>query len=206
MLLQQWLPKEKEISEFSDLAEKQMKVVIQDMVAFTKDLVVDNDQSFKTATQVYKQARDWKKIIEEKRKAAIEPDRARIAAINDKAKELTEPLDFIIDMTNVKSNGYQRLLEQKKKEEEEKIKQAAEALDISFEDVYIAPQSSTIRGDGAIATTKVEKRFRLVDLSQVPLEFLMLNEAKVKSSIKLGINTIPGIEIYEEKVTQLRSR
>lgn len=192
--------------KLQEFPESQMKQAICDMVAFTKDLAVQCDESFRTATSLYRQARDWKKRIDERRKAAIEPDRARIAAINDKAKELTDPLDQIIEITNMKTASYTRLLEEKKKEEEAKIKEAAELLDLVPSEIYIAPMEKTIRGDGAIATTKIEKRFRVTDLSKVPLEYMMINESKIKTSLKLGVNIIPGIEIYEEKITQLRAR
>ncbi len=64
----------------------------------------------------------------------------------------------------------------------------------------------TIRGEGAILTTKTEKAFRVLDISKVPLKYLMVDEAAVKKDLKLGINEVPGIEVFESTTTQLRMR
>jgi hypothetical protein len=45
-----------------------------------------------------------------------------------------------------------------------------------------------------------------VDISKVPTKYLMVNEEAVKRDLKLGIETIPGLEVYEETTTQLRVR
>ena len=65
---------------------------------------------------------------------------------------------------------------------------------------------SIVRGDGAITVTKTETRFRVVDLSKVPLKYLVVDEAAIKRDIKLGLTQIDGLELYEEKTTQLRTR
>ncbi len=64
----------------------------------------------------------------------------------------------------------------------------------------------TLRGDGALAVTKIVKDFRLSDLSKVPLKYLKLDEASIKKDIALGVDSIPGIDIFEEKKVSLRTR
>lgn len=178
---------------------------ITDMVTFVQNITVDNEPAFKTVTSLYRQARDWRKIIEEKRKAATDPFRRQVSAINDKAKSLTDPLARIEEIATMKADGYQKMLEDIKAQEDTKIRQAAEILDLN-EELYLPPLEKSIRGEGAIAYTKVEKKFRLIDISKVPAKYLKLDEAAIKQDIKLGIVEIPGLEIYEEKTTQLRSR
>lgn len=190
------------ISLDSDI--EKIKKVVTDMVAFVQDLSVTDHDSFQTATLLYNQARDWKKLIDESRKRATEPLRKQTTAINDKAKEMTDPLTKVEDFVKLKVNDYQRLLEEQHKKEEEKLKETADIFEAG--DVYMPPMETSMRGLGATATVKVEKKFILKDLSQVPLQYLMLDEAKVKLSIKMGLNEIPGLEIYEEKTTKLRAR
>lgn len=182
-----------------------VKQTIQDMVLFAKSMTVENDGSFKSMTSLYRQARDWKKLIEEKRKGATEPFRRQTSAINDKAKELSEPLTTVEEIAKMKVDGYQKMLEQKKEIEDAKIREAAAILDID-ENLYIPPIEKSIRGEGAMAYTKVEKKFRLSDISKVPAKYLKLDEQAIKQDIKFGVNEIPGLEIYEEKSIQLRSR
>lgn len=183
----------------------QVKAVISDMLSFAEQLLVNNEPSYKKITSLYAQARSWKKAIDAKRKELVEPLRKQTSAINDKAKELSDPLDAVIDVANAKANGYQRQLEEQKRQEDENLKAAAALFDAA-EEIYIPPMEKTIRGDGAVAVTRTEKKFKVVDLSKVPLKYLTIDSKIVEQDIKLGIDSIPGIEIFEETTTQLRIR
>lgn len=182
-----------------------IKDVIRDMVEFTKTLVVDSESAFKKATNLYSQAKTWKDTIEDKRKEMGEPFRKQVSYINDKAKELTEPLDKVISMTKVKTGEYQKLLEANKAKQDAELRAAASLFDAE-DDIYIPDIEKTLRGDGARATTRIEKKFRILDIKQVPAKYLQLDEAAIKRDLKLGIDAIEGLEIYEEKTTQLVRR
>jgi len=183
----------------------QVKNVISSMLGFAEQLIVNSEQPYRQITSLYRQAREWKKSIESKRKELTEPLRKQTSAINDKAKELTDPLDSVIDLANAKANAYQRLLEEQKRQEDEKLRAAAALFDAE-EELYIPPMEKVIRGDGAVAVTRTEKKFKVLDMSKVPMKYLMINEKAVEQDIRLGINAIEGLEIYEETTTQLRIR
>ena len=185
--------------------EAQVKATIRDMLAFTEQLIVNSDGAYKKITSLYAQAREWKKCIEAKRKDLNEPLRKKMAGINDKAKELTDPLDHVIALANSKVNGYHALLQDLKRKEEEDLRAEAAMFDAEDE-VYVPPLDKVLRGDGAVTVTKTEKHFKVVDLSKVPLKYLMVNEKAVEQDLKLGINEILGLEIYETTSTQLRVR
>jgi hypothetical protein len=188
-----------------DQSRIEVRETIAQMHHIAVHLEVDNEKSFLELNNLYKGARQWKKIIEDKRKELIDPFRQEQSKINDKAKEISDPLDEVIRIANSKTNQYQKMLENKKRAEEEKIREAARMFDIE-EAIYIAPLEKMIRGDGVIATTKTVKKYRVTDLKKVPLRYLMVNERAVELEIKLGINSIEGIEIYEETITNLRIR
>jgi hypothetical protein len=178
---------------------------VSDMLSMAKSLVVTNDDGYRGITRLYKEAKEWQKKVEAARKSLCAPFRSKIAEINDNAKKLTDPLDQVIELANAKTNSYQKILERAKEQEDEQTRAIAALFDAE-DMVYIEPLAETIRGDGAIAVTKTEKRFKLSDLSKVPLKYLQLNEDIVKQDIKLGIGSIPGIDIYEETITKLRTR
>ena len=182
-----------------------VKSVIADMVAFANEVTCSTEAGYKKITSLYSQAREWKKTIETKRKALIEPFRKQQSAINDMAKELTDPLDQVITIANLKATNYQAQLNKLKEEEAEQLRAAAALFDAE-EALYIPPMAKVLRGDGAMAITKTEKVFRVVDIEKVPAKYLMVNEALVKQDLKLGINEIPGIEITLEQKTTLRTR
>jgi hypothetical protein len=183
----------------------EIKEVIEERLSYAKGLVVEDEEGYKKITLLYRQARQWKDALEAKRKDLVEPLRKQTAAINYRAKELSKFLDAIIDIANIKAGKYQQLLVEIKRKEEEALREAAKLFE-GEEELYIPPMDKTIRGDGAYTITKQEKRFRVKDISKVPMKYLMVNEDAVKIDIKLGIAEIPGIEIYEETITQLRRR
>lgn len=183
----------------------QVKQVLKDMLGFAEQLVVNSESAYKRMTSLYAQARTWKKAIEEKRKSLTEPYRKKVSEINDSAKKLTDTLDCVINHANAKTMSYQALLVKQKEEEDARLRAAADLFDASDE-IYIPPMEKVLRGDGAIAVTKTEKKYRLSDISKVPVKYLMLDEAAIKRDLALGINSIPGLEIYEEQTTKLRIR
>jgi len=185
--------------------ELQIKTTIRDMVEFVKALSVNSDASYNKITSMYRQAREWKKSIEAKRKDLVDPYRKQIAIINDKAKDLTDPLDAVIDMANAKSSNYLKLLEEAKKKEDEQLKKVAAIFDAEGE-LYIPPMEKNIRGDGAVLVTTKEKTFRVLDISKVPTKYLMVDEKAIERDLKLGVGEIPGLDIYETTKTQLRTR
>lgn len=72
--------------------------------------------------------------------------------------------------------------------------------------VPVIPRKNVQRADtGASVHLRKEWTHELEDISKVPLEYLLLNEQKVRQAIKLGIRNIPGVKIFENETTVLRS-
>lgn len=183
----------------------QISNTIQGMLSFAQELEVTTSEAFKNATQLWKQAREWRKAIDAQRKEATEADRKRIAAVNDRAKELTDPLSQVEEIVKHKADFYQKFLERQREDQINKQKEAAEMLGVDF-DIYVPPIEKSLRGEGAIAYTKSEKKFRVTDISKVPTKYLLVDTKSVENDIKLGIAEIPGLEIYTEDKVVLRSR
>lgn len=190
---------------FLERKQFDLKQRLGQIVLIAKNLVVNNEEAFRQITGLYSESRDWEKQIEFARKNANAPDQDRINARNDKAKELLTPLKEIQQLAKVKSAQYQAMLEEAKRQEEARIKDAVDLL--GLDDMpYIPPVEKSHRGDGAIVYTKVVTKFKLVDLSKVPLKYLKIDEDAIERDLKLGVAEIPGLEIFQEKITQLKSR
>jgi len=68
----------------------------------------------------------------------------------------------------------------------------------------IVEPAKTIKFEGgASATIKTIKRWRLVDITKVPLEYLTTNDTKIGQVVRAGVE-IPGIEIYDEYITSVK--
>ncbi len=193
-----------EVNSDVTINELEIKKLITDMQIFAKNLDVTQESAFKKITSIYADAKTWDRIIEQKRKEGNAPFQSRINENNDRAKEITEPLKLIQEICKRKADGYQRMLEEQKRKEREAIESAAAIFDAEMP--YLPPAPTNHRGDGAVAYSKTETKFRCIDLALVPRKYLMLDEDAVKRDIKLGIAEIAGIEIYQTKTTQLKLR
>lgn len=185
--------------------EFDLKEKLREIVETTRNLEVTTEDHFHKVTTLYSESKDWEKRIEFLRKQANGPDQDRINARNDKAKELLNPLRTIQSLAKSKCDQYQHLLEARKQEAESKAQQAVELLGLE-EPVYVPALEKSQRGDGAIMYKRTVRKFRIVDAEKIPREYLLVDEEKVNKMIKAGIAQIPGLEIYEENVTQLRAR
>lgn len=188
-----------------DASRDSLKGKLDSIVVTAESLDVSNEEGFRKMTALYAESKDWEKRIEFIRKQANQPDQDRINARNDRCKDLLAPLKQIQAISKKKCDGYQLILESRKKEEEAKLRATADLL--GLDDIpFLAPLEKSQRGAGAVMFTRVVRKFRTVDLSKVPLKYLQVNEDLIKQDINLGVAEIPGIEIYDEKVTQLKTR
>lgn len=183
----------------------EMHKKIKEMISQAQSLIVDNEGAYKEVTRIYREAQTAKKAIDGRRKELVTPFRDEISRINDRAKSVLDPLDRITEIANMKASSYQRLLEDRRQKEEEKLRAAAALFDAE-EEIYVAPLEKVTRGDGANLVTKVEKRFRLVDITKVPAKYLLIDESAVRKDLQLGVNEIPGLDVYDETTTTLRVR
>lgn len=65
-------------------------------------------------------------------------------------------------------------------------------------------RKTTYGQSGAVFTAKKVWDFELTDLSQVPVEFVKLDDVKIRNAVRAGIRDIPGIRIYEKDVAQVK--
>jgi hypothetical protein len=181
-----------------------LKQGIASLRSYAENLMIFDEMSFNAATALCRKVRDWCKMIEHFRKESNAPDQARINARNDKAKELSKPLGEIDLLMADRVARYHAALEEQKRIAAAKIEAYSKLMD---EEVpYVPSAEKTLRGDGMVVYSKNEKKFKVVDLAQVPLKYLQLNEDAVKADIKLGVNEIAGLEIFTTTTTQMRSR
>ena len=178
------------------------KESILDLVPMVRDLPKESEQAYQMATTLYSEARRCEKILESERKSLGEPLRKELIKINDKAKELSEPLSKIISLCNEYTSSYVKFLDGNKKSQEEKIREAASMFDM---DVYIEPMEAPVSSDAQVVSKKI-KKYRLSDFSKIPREYLMIDEDAINKALKMGIDCIEGLEIYVEEKISLRSR
>lgn len=174
--------------------EAQVSKAIGEMVQAIETLQVEDEGAFKRATFLYSKAREWRKVVEDKRKALTEPMRRQTAMVNEQAKALTEPLDRVISLANSKAVNYQT----KQQEQDSHI---AELLDGG---AILVPSKITPIGAAAKIVTKKVMRYRITNEELIPDRYWQVNKDLLQISIDSGNHSIPGIEVYEETQQTLR--
>lgn len=160
-------------------------------------------QNYELVSDIYAQARKYLKLITEKEKKLLEPYKEKINEIRYEAKTHKEPLQRMIDICNAKADDWQKYLTIKSLEKQRKLIEAAKLfgndMPIMVDDVT-KPKSTK----NTTTTIKTVMKFRVSDISKVPLKYLKIDEDAVNLDIKLGIHNIEGLEIYPETKTTLR--
>jgi hypothetical protein len=90
----------------------------------------------------------------------------------------------------------------------QKAGEEAAAVEISAPTVlpltFPKAENVTRTETGAAAFQRKSWEFELSDILQVPRDYLILDEKRVRDSIRMGIREIPGIRIFETTKTVLR--
>lgn len=198
------------------------KVELTEMVERAQ---VTNDDEESRANDLLKIIKSAIKSAEDERKGAGEWFRNKLSEINLKYKEVTDALEVAKEKLEKLIKPY-ALGKLKKKQDEEKaareklereaLENAAKAetpqaaeqvMNTAIKAADRIEKPSTVRGAyGSVTSSRIVYKFEVEDLSQVPREYLMLDESKVRKAIngENRVQSIPGIKIVED--VQLTSR
>ena len=162
-----------------------------------------------------------KKAIEEKRREYTDPIRGHLDAVNAAFKEFIEPLTEADTVNRDKIKEYRTEIERKRAEAEainrEKMELARREAELSGTGEFTidttpveAPEEARRRvhtGLGSLGTQRIYK-WELVDISQVPKDYLMVNAALIGQVVRSskGSIVIPGIRVYEDEVVRVNTR
>ena len=174
---------------------------------------VNNEQDKAMVSAAVKEGKALIKKVGVARKAITTPLQQQVKQWIAKEKELLLPVEEAIynadklvqDFNDRIARQQQEMLERIAREEAEKLR-TAEHKEKDAEQVR---QESAFRRQLAQAqhqTDGIRKvwAFTLEDLSQVPPEYLMLDEQKVRQAIRSGERAIPGLRIYQQQQTVYR--
>jgi len=69
----------------------------------------------------------------------------------------------------------------------------------------VPKQQTMVRTEAGSATQRKVWKHEITDEAQVPREYLMIDEAKVRQAVKQGIREIPGVRIFEHTEIAFRA-
>jgi len=195
---------------------------IEEMRAKAESVQVQDTETMEQASELAAQTRQIKKAIESARKRYVENPNQFVKNVNSIAKKYTNKFDEMERGLKKKIAAYQDELERKRKEEERrrqeeerKRREAEEQAKAKGEEPQPepAPQEEpepqpepprSVQTDYGKTFTKKVWTFEVQDESQVPREYLVVDQKKIRQAVKDGVREIPGVSIYQETQTNIR--
>lgn len=180
---------------------------------------IESKEQSEKLTDYIAQIKKCAKAVEDERKRIKSPVTDLGRAIDARAKALQAPLDECDRLARKVLTSYlaeqDRIAQEEARAERERLAAEAarrEAEAKTDEDLSAAIEAEeraqavplepakpvSARGEmGTHAGLRKSWDYSLVDLDQVPRQYLTLDEKAVKAAIKDGVRTIPGLNIFE---------
>lgn len=192
------------------------------------ELVVSDQASLETATEIGKLANEALKRLERDRRELTDPLNSTVKAINARYKKVSEQIDTIKSEAKRKATAYVVAEEKRKKQEiEEATLKAAESLeqsgDAAAADTLLAAGSEYAdKGTGVKARTetgaqsvkKVRWAFELTEIRmllaaavanpELWAKYLTLDADAVRAAVAAGVREIPGVRVYQDISVEFR--
>ena len=156
-----------------------------------------------------------KRGMEAKRKEYLSPFQNHIKETNEAYKLLMSPIEQADKITRNKILAFSAEQERKRREaeaiESEKLELARREAALNGGEITIdlsplvKPEVVPDRVNTELGSTGVMKlrKWEVEDLSKVPLDYMMIDAAKVGKVVRAGIPAISGIRIWEENILRV---
>jgi hypothetical protein len=178
---------------------------INQILTYAKNYEVVSNWSAEEAITLGGEAKALAKSIDNARKTITDPARRFVNKINDTARIFTDKLEQVEEIIKRKVATWKKAEAEKLAIEAESAKDLMASLDLDIEP-FVEKAPKYVRGDGAMSYEQTVWKFDVEDLSITPREYLTIDEAKVKAAVKSGVREIPGLKIYSEQKTIIKSR
>jgi len=177
--------------------------------------VIASDEDVKSATNDLAMIAQVKKALTKQRDEYLSPLKAATAKVNEAFKLYLGPVARADELLRQKILAYRKDQDTRRAEQERINALRMEAAQAEMrlkgevtEPVALVeeavPPAQRYRADIGMASGMRIRKWRLIDIAQVPDEYKMVDGPKVTKLVKAGIVSIPGIEIYEEETLQVR--
>lgn len=191
---------------------------IQTMQTEAAAVTIASDADNARAIEMGLQSKKLKDAIEKARKQFVADPGEFVKSVNTLSKSFTERLLGIETGLKRKIGEYQQRKElERRKAEEEARKQAAELqakLDAEAKAAHVEPvkiEAPAIpKAAGPVRTAEGSSyqvsvwQFEIQAEADVPREYLLVDQAKIRQAVKDGVRNIPGVRIFETSETRFR--
>jgi len=199
---------------------KPYKAKIDEMVEMAKAHEVADDESDKQAVAMAGEAKKLFNRIEGLRKDIVEDPNQFVRSVNNLAKEYNKPLKEIENDLKRKSGHYKYKKEQERREQERKAQEEAAKLQAKLDKeakkkkiepvvvpVPVMPKQDSVTRAETGASSHIRKQWKgeIVEPEKVPREYCVPSQQLINQAVKQGIREIPGVKIWEDISSVIRT-
>ncbi len=191
-----------QINKDVEILEKEIVPVIRKAVK----VEIKNVEDMKKASEMLSVVNKYADTVQDKRESITGPLNTALKAARAMFKPLEEQLDEAIENIRGAMTVYQT--EELRKQREEETKIAARVGEgkgkIKIETaVRKMNEMDKVVGqvvvDSGMVKFKTSKKFRIIDKTLVPLDYMVVDEVAVRKAMLAGLS-VAGVEYYEEQV------
>lgn len=189
--------------------DKEVKVLEKEITPFVKKaegLVISDAKGMKSATEILSQMNKYADQVKEKKESVTKPLNAALKAARALFAPLEDKLESGISEIRSAMSSYQTEQKRIAKEEEDKIaarvgegkgKLKVETAVKKMSEID-KPEDS-VSSDSGMVKFKTVKKFKVMDVTILPHEYILADEVKIRKAMLAGIE-LPGVEYFTEEV------
>lgn len=189
------------------IKEKEIQVLekeIDPIVGKAGKIVIKTADDMPRAVEMLSLINQYSDTVQEKKETITKPLNLTIKNVRAMFKPLEDKLETAIGGIRQAMTKYQTEEVAKQRVEEAKIAARLQKGNIKLEtavkkmdEVEKAP--SSVETDSGVVKFKTIKKFRVVDKTIVPMEYLVVDEVAVRKAMLAGIE-VKGVQYHEEQV------
>lgn len=190
------------VSQKTQESAEKSSVEVLGIVEEARTMIIANDDDLAFASEILRDVKSKAAELEAEKKRATDPISASLAVIRGWFKPALDACSEV--ETTIKN----KMLEYRKDAETRRAQLLAEASESSGEEGQAALDAiASVQGRASGVHISKVWRVEVLDKSQVPLEYLLVDEkALVKHAQKSEGSGVPGVRFYqEEQVSSMKS-
>lgn len=187
-----------------------IKARVTKMQTVVDALVIVDEPTKEKATNILHGIKSIAKDIDTKKKEITQPMLKALSATRALFAPLVQQYEEAERIVKGKMIDYYQEQEKIRLEAEEKLAARVEKgtlkVETAAKKLEEAPEVKThvATDQGAAATIRKVKKFRVVDKSKLPMRFLLPDETAIRRWMNEGKGDLPGVEFYEEDSVSAR--
>ena len=193
---------------------------VDEMVIDAKAIEVTDEETLKFAVALGGEAKKITKTLDAQRKDVTAEASDFVKSVNGFVKIFTDKLTDIETVLKKKIGAYQEKIELDRRKQQELSNKATEQLqqqvnkeaaaagvEAPIVPAAVIPQQKTVTRTetGTTAFTKKPWKHEIINPEEVPREFCVPSDQKIRDAIKQGVRNISGVRIFEDTQVNFRT-